>query len=76
MTPPESTRKRVARPNPHDPLGELKRFIGVCADARKNYSPDALKANVGNAVSGFIDGLDDNSKGLVLEVANIFRRPK
>ena len=69
-------RKRVQRPNSHDAAGELKRFIGVCADARKQLDPANLKANVGRALGEFFDGLDEDSKKLVTDVAGMFRRLK
>jgi hypothetical protein len=64
------------RPNPHDPAGELKRFIGICAQARKQLDPENLKANVGRALGQFFEGMDEDSKKLVSDVAGMIRRPK
>jgi hypothetical protein len=69
-------RKRVQRPNPHDPGAELKRFIGICADMRKQLDPEAIKANVGQALGNFFDGLPEDSKKLVTDVAGMIRRPR
>jgi|GEM_PF-5766177 len=74
---PEKTAvKRISRPNPRDPAAELKRFIGICADARKQFDPENIKANVGTALGQFIEGMDEDSKKLVTDVAGMFRRPK
>ena len=68
--------KRRMRPNPHDAVGELKRFIGICANARKQLDPENIKANVGRALGQFFDGMDEDSKKLVSDVAGMIRRPK
>ena len=68
---------RIARPNPaKQPFDDLKQFIGICAQARKQMDPERIVANVGQAVSGFIGGLDEDSQGLIRDVVGVIRRPK
>lgn len=67
----------IRRPRaPKGPFDDLKQFIGVCADARKQLDPENIKANVGRAVGEFLDGMDEDSKALVSDVVGIFRRPR
>lgn len=66
-----ATKKVSVRRN--DAGAELKRFIGICADARKQFSPENFRENVGRAVGGFVDSMDEDSKGLVRDVVSIFR---
>jgi hypothetical protein len=53
-------------------VSDLKDFIGACAQVKKAVHPDTLRANVGK----FIGELDDDSKGLLNDLAGLFRRPK
>jgi len=71
MSKQASTLRRV---NHHDAAGELKRFIGVVADARKQLDPVNIRANVGKALSGFVEDLPEDSRKLVTDLAGIFRR--
>ena len=64
------------RRNPNDPVDAVTHFISACAQTRKQLDPENLKANVGRAVAKVWDGLDDDSKQLVNDVAGIFRRAK
>lgn len=73
---PEESRTVSRRREPKGPFDELKQFIGVCAKARREYSPEFFKENVGRKVGEFLNGMDDDSKALVNDVASIFRRPK
>jgi hypothetical protein len=70
-----STRRRTKR-DLHNPVGELKEFISVCAQARKQLDPENIKANVGRKVSEFFNGLDEDSQGLLRDIAGMIRRPR
>lgn len=74
--PAKSVRIVKTRPNPHDAAGELKRFIGICAQARKQLDPENIKANVGAKLAEFVDGLDQDSKDFLTDVAGVIRRPR
>lgn len=60
----------------HNPAGELERFIGICAQARKQLDPENVVANVGKALGGFFEGLDEDSKSMVKDLAGKLRLPK
>jgi hypothetical protein len=64
------------RRNPNDPVDAVTHFISACAQTRKQLDPENLKANVGRAVGEFFDGMDEDSKKLVADVAGMFRRPR
>lgn len=60
----------------HNPAAELGRFIGICAQARKQLDPENAVANIGKAAAGFFEGLDEDAKGLLREVGGKLRLPK
>lgn len=66
------TGKFIIGPRTNQPLAELKQFIGICAQARKEISPKALKRHVVN----FIGELDQDSKDFLGEIARILGRPR
>lgn len=69
-------RKRVSRPNPHNPAAELGRFIGICADARKQLAPENLKRTCATAFADWMGGLDQDSRDLIADIASTLRRPR
>lgn len=73
---PDNSR-RIARPRaPKQPFDDLKQFIGICAQARKQLDPETIKANVGRSAAKFFDSMDEDSKKLVVDVASLFQRLK
>jgi hypothetical protein len=67
----------IRRPRaPKGPFDDLKQFIGICARVRNELDPDRIKTNVGRAMGEFLDGMDEDSKKLVGDVAGMFRRPR
>lgn len=69
---PEENAKPAVTRRRKGPVDDLKEFIGACAQVKKAIHPDTLRANVGK----FIGELDDDSKGLLQDLAGLFRGPK
>lgn len=64
------------RRNLHNAAGELGRFVSICAQARKQLDPENVKANVGRALEGFFEGLNDDAKLLIVDLGRKLRLPK
>jgi hypothetical protein len=75
-TGPHSLRSSRAVAYKKQPFDDLKQFIGICAQARKQLDPETINANVWRAVGEFFDGMNEDSKKLLTDVAGIIRRPK
>lgn len=66
----------IRRKAAHGPFDDLKEFIGICAKARKELDPEHIKANVGKKIGDFVDGLDEDSKDFLTDIARRIRRPR
>ncbi len=70
---PEKTVKTAVARRQQGVVSDLKDFIAGCAQVRKQFDPENIKANVGRALGEFADGMDEDSKRLVGDVIGIFR---